>query len=634
MSSTVSVRPSVSLFLILLLAAPSAAQEMIGLNPRMDAVTNVLGFDLAAPDQAVNFGTSPMPALSGMDIQPGTGRVFVSGGNSDGGNLYRLTAGTSAFALIGPTGFPNVPGLAFDTDGALYGAARVAGPSLNADGLIGIDPATGAGTLIGDFGMALGRMIRGVNCLAIHPQTGVLYGIANTAFNGNNGDVFAIDKNSGVATHVGTLSDGSGGDVPATIAGLAFDGGGNLFGSFGGGDGRIISIDLGALAFAIIGDAADGSVSDIAFRPRSVMIGLNPVMDQDTNLISVTGEPFSRADLGSFGMPSLSGLDHQPATGILFASGGNSDGGRLYTVDVETATANLVGATGFPNVPGLAFDLDGTLFGAAQVGGPTLNANGLIVIDPNSGSAMAVGPFGIVGGSVVRGMNALAIEPHTGRLIGSTNAAFDGSTGDMWEIDKTTGAATLLGTLTDAATGNIPTATVAGLTFDETGRLFASFGANDGRIAQVDLATLQFTIIGQGSVAGSVSDISIFNVPAVSVGFDKPNGAGVAPVLSALGGLAPGETALFRLDSAAPASIAILIVGPNFNPQPFLGGTIVPDPVMFSSVFFTGPAGQVDISLAGGLASGGFVFAMQYLVVDPTATLSTTFSNALAVLFP
>lgn len=629
--SVVAVR---LLLVTVVLSSPAFAQEMIALNPTTDSHTNILGFDVGAPGAVTDFGSSPLPALSGMDVQPGTGRVFVSGGNTDGGRLHRLIPGTNIVTLVGPTGFPNVPGLAFDPGGALFGAARVTGPSLNADGLISIDPTTGAGTLVGDFGMQLGKVVRGVNCLAVHPQSHVMYGIANTAFNGDNGDVFTIDQATGVATHVGTLTDAMGAHVPATIAGLAFDGDGDLFGSFGGGDGRIVSIELSTMTFTILGDPAGGSISDIAFRPRSVMIGLNPVTDSDTNLVAVQTEPFTRADLGAFGMPSLSGLDHQPATGVLFASGGNTDGGNLYTIDTETASAGLVGPTGFPNVPGLAFGLDGKLFGAAHVSGPTLNANGLILIDCITGTATAIGPFGSFAGFEIRGMNALAVEPHTGRLIGSTNAAYDGTTGEMWEIDTATGAAMPLGALVEATTGNPPTATVAGLTFDETGQLFASFGGGDGRIAAVDLATVTFTIIGQASQSGSISDISIFDTPALSVGFAKPNAAGTAPMLSALGGLAPGQTTLFRLDSAAPSSIAVLVLGTGFAQQPFLGGTLIPDPATFSAVFFTGTTGRVDVSLSGGLAPTGFLFAMQYLVVDQNATFATTLSNALLVLFP
>ena len=609
------------------------AQELLGLNPQMGTQTQLLGIDLSAGVTTQSFGVSALPSLSGMDVQPGTGQVFVSGGNTDGGHLYRLLPGTNILFLVGATGFPNVPGLAFAPDGALYGSAHVVGPTLNANGLIAIDPVTGVGSLIGAYGIQLGQPVRGLNALAVHPQTGVLYGIANTAFNGNNGDVFTIDPQTGAATHIGTLAEANtGGAMPATVAGLAFDDQGQLFGSLGGGDGRIAAIDLSAMTFALLGDAADGSVSDIAFRPRSLMYGLNPVMDQDTHLLAIQGEPFSRADLGLFGMPSLSGLDVQPATGVLYASGGNTDGGHLYTVDPAAVTATLVGSTGFPNVPGLAFDLNGDLYGAAHVSGPSLNANGLIQIDVNTGAGTLVGSFGAVGGFPVRGMNALAVEPFTGTLIGSTNAAYDGTTGEMWTIDKTTGAASLLGTLTDMTTGAIPPATVAGLTFDETGRLFGSFGGGDGRIIQIDLATLTFRVVGQGSPSGSVSDIANFHLPAIGIGFEKAGAMG-APRLGALGGLAPGEDALFRLSNAPAGVAAVMVLSNMVNPTPFLGGFLAPVPAIVPGVFLTDANGNVDLTFLGGVFPGGTALSLQYVVFDPTASFQTSLSNAVVILF-
>ncbi len=628
-----SSRSLACLCVLVAISVDLPAQELLGLIPQMGTQTQVIGIDVAAGVATQSFGVSALPSLSGMDVQPGTGRVFVSGGNTDGGHLYRLLPGTNILFLVGATGFPNVPGLAFAPNGALFGSAHVAGPTLNANGLIAIDPVTGAGTLVGAYGTQLGQPVRGVNALAVHPQTGVLYGIANTAFNGNNGDLFTIDPLTGAATHAGTLVEvNTGAAMPATVAGLAFDNQGQLFGSLGGGDGRIVAIDLAAMTFAVLGDAADGSVSDIAFRPRSLMYGLNPVFDQDTHLLAIQGEPFSRADLGLFGMPSLSGLDVQPATGVLYASGGNTDGGHLYTVDPSSVAATLVGPTGFPNVPGLAFDLNGDLYGAAYVAGPSLNANGLIQIDAATGAGTLIGTFGVVGGFPVRGMNALAIEPFTGTLIGSTNAAYDGTTGEMWTIDKATGAASLLGTLTEMNTGAIPPATVAGLTFDEAGRLFGSFGGGDGRIIQIDLAALTYRVVGQGSPSGSVSDIANFHLPAIGIGFEKAGAMG-APHLGALGGLAPGENALFRLSNAPPGVAAVMVLSNMVNPTPFLGGLLAPIPAIVPGVFLTDANGNVDLTFLGGVFPGGTALSMQYVVFDPTATFQTSLSNAVVILF-
>lgn len=76
---------------------------------------------------------------------------FASGFDTQTGleSLYRIELSTGAAARVGPIGFRDVDGLAFDRDGRLYGAAdgssELGGIS---DLLIRIDPATGAGSLV------------------------------------------------------------------------------------------------------------------------------------------------------------------------------------------------------------------------------------------------------------------------------------------------------------------------------------------------------------------------------------------------------------------------------------------------------------------------------------------------------
>ena len=105
------------------------------------------------------------------------------------------------------------------------------------------------------------------------------------------------------------------------------------------------------------------------------MIGLGPVGggtplaggagSNNTDVLMIETSPFAVSSLGLAGVPTLGGLDFEPGTGLLFASGGFKDGGNLYTVDPTSGVTTLIGATGYDAVGGLVFDLDGTLFGAA-----------------------------------------------------------------------------------------------------------------------------------------------------------------------------------------------------------------------------------------------------------------------------
>jgi hypothetical protein len=254
------------------------------------------------------------------------------------------------------------------------------------------------------------------------------------------------------------------------------------------------------------------------------IIATNPVGGAaGTNVVLVQTSPFSTSPIGPAGGGQvLSGLDFHPGTGVLFASSGfgGPNPGSLFRVNGATGAATLIGPTGFDAVPGLVFDLDRTLYGSAAAPGST-NADTLIRIDPATGAGTAVGAYG----TGIAGMDALAVDPTTGILYGGGAFAPGFPSGaNLFTIDRATGAATLLGTLTEAGTGDILPKVLAGLTFDGEGNLYGSLGGfppgntGGGSIVLIDIPTLQFTFLGDvtpGSES-AVSDIAIFRVPEPS----------------------------------------------------------------------------------------------------------------------
>jgi hypothetical protein len=237
----------------------------------------------------------------------------------------------------------------------------------------------------------------------------------------------------------------------------------------------------------------------------------------NTDVLQIQTSPFSVTTIGTAGVPALSGLAIQPSTGTLFASSGfgGEHPGSLFTLDPHTGAAMFIGQAGFgtpmPGLTALAFDKDGTLFGSSGVVttavGPTAGTT-LITINPSTGVGSAVGPFG----TGIDNMAALAIDPTTGTLFGggAETPATPGVLTNLFTIDKKTGAATLLGTLSV----DLPGAVLTGLTFDSTGHLFGSLAiagpnspAGPGEIGSIDIATRQFTPLGQ--TAGAISDIAV-----------------------------------------------------------------------------------------------------------------------------
>ena len=248
----------------------------LALTPGLRSQTQIVGSNPTPGDSALlNINPDPFSVstignaggvlgMSGLDFQPGTGVLFGSTGFGDGGRLYTIEPSTGAATLVGPTGFDMTPGLAFHWDGTLYATGTRGGRV--SDRLIRIDPATGAGVEVGLFGNDGANPIRGLDGLAAHPITGVLYGISGAGFADGTGTMFTIDRNTGRATKIGQIRN-SGFLAATTVAGLAFDCVGELYASLGNRDGRIIKINLSSMTFNYLGDAAGGSVAGLAVLP-------------------------------------------------------------------------------------------------------------------------------------------------------------------------------------------------------------------------------------------------------------------------------------------------------------------------------------------------------------------------------
>ena len=232
------------------------------------------------------------------------------------------------------------------------------------------------------------------------------------------------------------------------------------------------------------------------------ILALNPAGGSNTNVLSVETTPFTISSVGPAGVRSLSGLDFQPGTGTLYASSGFGAGGNLYTLNPTSSAAALVGATGFAAVSAIAFDPGtGILYGSSGLS--TDAGNALIIINPNTGAGTFVGAYGSSGGNVIEFLDGIVIDPTSGILYAASSFGFDGTPGDIFSIDKLTGAATLLGSLTGV------TQTVAGLAFDGAGNFYASLGSGDGSILSIDLSSFTHTILGDATAAGSASDLVV-----------------------------------------------------------------------------------------------------------------------------
>jgi hypothetical protein len=221
----------------------------------------IFGINVAGNVYAVDEGSgssvltnTTQTLMSGLSRLPGTRIYYMTGGMADGGNLYIAQPGPSS-VLLGNSGVGAVPGLAFDpADSKLYGTYTA---SLLADGLAQISTATGAATPIGFMGAG------GIDSLAISPVTGTLFGSTGFFFDGSPGDVFTINKTTGLGTKIGVMSP----LPPSVVAGMAFASDGQGYISIGAGNGGVWRWNATApFAITVINGAATlggGSMTDI-----------------------------------------------------------------------------------------------------------------------------------------------------------------------------------------------------------------------------------------------------------------------------------------------------------------------------------------------------------------------------------
>ncbi len=224
-------------------------------------------------------------------------------GTTFAGVLYDIDPATGIATNPRATALGGLVGISFAPSGELYGLTAFAGPGGNS--LFLIDPETGSASLIGHTGLS--RIIEGD--LAIHPQTGVLYGLQDVFPAAFNRKLFRIDPETGQAT---VLRDAFGG--LSDLSAAAFDADGNFF---------------------------------ILNTAENLLIRLDPESGAREGLLQL------RSTGPSFG--TLAGMAFDPSDGRLYVASGT----QFFELDTQTGQYSLI-ASGLPGGPfqgfsGLAF---------------------------------------------------------------------------------------------------------------------------------------------------------------------------------------------------------------------------------------------------------------------------------------
>ncbi|MBN1476523.1 DUF11 domain-containing protein [Candidatus Sumerlaeota bacterium] len=239
---------------------------------------------------------SPPPVPPSACPAAGTLCGITHSGPDGLSRLWLIDPSTGAASLVGDIGFEAVTGLAFSSDGLLFGIGERADGS-NTNVLITIDPCTGAGTEVGPTGIeGLGFPI--AQDLSFRPSDGTLF----TSLDSLGGDALGtVDTATGAVTVAGPMNL----LVPSLGNGIAFN------------------------SESTLHHANEASLNEI---------------DQVTgNAVSLENLIFSPpAD----NLPRLNGLDYQPGTGFLFGSldDGSSEN-YLANVTPGTGDVTIIGPT-------------------------------------------------------------------------------------------------------------------------------------------------------------------------------------------------------------------------------------------------------------------------------------------------
>jgi len=211
-----------------------------------------------------------------------------------------------------------------------------------------VSPATGASAPVGLI-LAAGLPIA-MTGLAVHPQTGVLYGVTANASPNIPAHLVSISTITGAATDIGALGTG--------LADIAFSGAGVLYG-VSGNNANLWRINLSTGAATIVGTTGTTS-SGGAFAINPVGVAVSSANGASSTLDAINLQTGARTAGPVMSGAPIPGGTLNAATynslGQLFAVNGNFGGGTDNLVTINLATGVITNVGVLPdNIDALAF---------------------------------------------------------------------------------------------------------------------------------------------------------------------------------------------------------------------------------------------------------------------------------------
>jgi hypothetical protein len=279
--------------------------------------------------------------LGGLAFGP-NGVLYGIGSNNEGGNFYQIDIGTGAATLVGPTGFPGFTGLTLvgDHDPPSFGNLY----ACTSDGRVyTINEATGLATYQCDLPTAGNE---GATEIEWNDETvRAIYQWSNGFF--THQEVNLLDCNPVAAPQPN---------------GAAFNGleyvNGILYGTgqYGCTISELHIINPATGGTSLIGPTGKGPISGLVWDGASdflygVVGGWSCDPPYPPELVTVDLATGTATTVGPTGVP-LGGLAFG-ADGLLYAGGGNAEGGTFYRVNPTNGNLTPIGPMGIPGISGL-----------------------------------------------------------------------------------------------------------------------------------------------------------------------------------------------------------------------------------------------------------------------------------------
>jgi hypothetical protein len=296
--------------------------------------------------------------------------------------------------------------------------------------------------------------------MAFDPTSGLLYG---TNWNNltNINELYTIDPVTGATSLIGSLGVGAG------IGGIVFDGSGNLFGTYGGGQSanNFVSIDKNTGVATLIGPTGYPAVTGLT------ALG-GPAIDV-TPASLATSLPLGGTDVLQMKVHNIAPAGSGALTWSIVedAVPGGGDAGWLSVNPNAGSTASQDSTTVNVNI-----DAYGLAAGVYDCN--------LLVNSDDAANPQVVVPVQLT----VTGTPATAVKGDVYATMGYAG------TGELLRIDPVTGNATVIG---DTRTAGMP-----GLAINAFGEIFGVGGtnANDQNLYRIDAATGAVVFIGSTGV--------------------------------------------------------------------------------------------------------------------------------------